>query len=170
MLTSALTKEGTNIDFEVTERSTDSSDKKTAPVYPTQSKNKTQNSSSKIIPIVLDTTKNNTRVTKVVAIMDMSKISYIDKLLHPRIKKRQLKLSELPVNTGFNNRNISTSNVPNRKIRRFAGKVFESMNINDKVETRANRNRNGKENVVGNISQKVIQQNPNSKCYPLRST
>ena len=87
MLTSALTKKGTNIDFEVTERSTDSSDKKTAPVYPTQSKNKTQNSSSKIIPIVLDTTKNKTRVTKVVAIMDMSKISYIDKLLHPRIKK-----------------------------------------------------------------------------------
>ena len=87
MLTSALTKKGTNIDFEVTERSTDSRDKKTAPVYPTQSKNKTHNSSSKIIPIVLDTTKNKTRVIKVVAIMGMSKISYIDKLLHPRIKK-----------------------------------------------------------------------------------
>ena len=56
-LTSDLTEEEINVDFEVTERSTDSSDKITAPVYPTQNKNKTHKSSSKITPTVLDTTK-----------------------------------------------------------------------------------------------------------------
>ena len=55
-LTSDLTEEEINVDFEVTERSTDSSDKITAPVYPTH-KNKTHKSSSKITPTVLDTTK-----------------------------------------------------------------------------------------------------------------
>ena len=46
------------------------------------------------------------------------------------------------------------------KIPRFAGKRFESLKINDKVKSRANRNRNDKDNVVGDISQKVSQQNP----------
>ena len=47
-LTSHLTKGGTNVDFEVTERSTESNDKITAPAYPTKNKNKTHKSSSKI--------------------------------------------------------------------------------------------------------------------------
>ena len=41
-LTSNLTEEGTNVDSEVTERSAESGDKITAPVYPTQNKNKNQ--------------------------------------------------------------------------------------------------------------------------------
>ena len=64
-LTSDLTEEETNLELEVTERSTESSNKITALVYPTQNKHKTHKSSSKIAPTILDTTKNKTRVTKV---------------------------------------------------------------------------------------------------------
>ena len=87
LLTSDLTEEGADADFEVTEISTESSDKITAPVYPTQNDNKTHKSSSKITPIVLDTTKNKTRVSKVIEITDMLKVSNIDKQSHHRIKK-----------------------------------------------------------------------------------
>ena len=85
-LTSNLTEEGTNVEFEVTER---------VPVYPTHK------SSSKITPIVLDTTKNKTQVTKVVEITDMPKVSNTDKPSHPRIKKiiEILHTLELPINT-----------------------------------------------------------------------
>ena len=83
-LTSDLTEQGTNVDFEVTERSAETSDKITAPVYPTQNKNKTHKPSSKIKPTVLDTIKNKARV---VEITDMPKVSNIDKPLHSRIKK-----------------------------------------------------------------------------------
>ena len=66
----------------------------TAPKYPIQNKNK-------ITPTVLDTTKNKIRVTKVVQIMDMPKLSNIDRPSHTRIKKiiEILGASELPVNT-----------------------------------------------------------------------
>ena len=87
LLTSDLTEEGADADFEVTEISTESSDKITAPVYPTQNDNKTHKSSSKITPVVLDTTKNKTRVSKVIEITDMLKVSNIDKQSHHRIKK-----------------------------------------------------------------------------------
>ena len=100
-LTSDLTEEGTNADFEVTERSAESSDKITAQVYPIQNKNKTHKPSSKIKPTILDTTKNKARVTKVVEITDMPKVRNIDKPSHPRIKKviEILDTLELPVNT-----------------------------------------------------------------------
>ena len=71
-LTSDLTEEGTNVDFELTEGSTESSDKITALVYPTQNKNETHKSSSKITPTVLHRTKSKTRVTKILEITDMS--------------------------------------------------------------------------------------------------
>ena len=87
LLTSDLTEEGADADFEVTEISTESSDKITAPVYPTQNDNKTHKSSSKITPVVLDTTKNKTRVSKVIEITDMLKVSNIDNQSHHRIKK-----------------------------------------------------------------------------------
>ena len=101
-LTNELTEEGTNADFEVTEGSTESNDKITTPVYPTQNINKTQESSSKITPTVLDTTKNKTRVTRVVETTDMPKVSNIEKLSHPRFKKiiQILETPELPINTG----------------------------------------------------------------------
>ena len=100
-LTSDLTEEGTNKDFEVTERKSESSNKITAPEYPTQNKNKTHKSSGKITPTVLDATKNKTRVIKVVEIMDMPKVINIYKPSDPRIKKiiEILDTSELPVNT-----------------------------------------------------------------------
>ena len=100
-LTSDSTEERANIDFEVTERSTESSDKITALVYPTQNKNKTHNSSSKVTPTVLDTTKNKTRVTKVVEITDMPKVSNIDKPSHPRYTRITSKQSR----PSLNNRN-----------------------------------------------------------------
>ena len=100
-LTSDLTEEGTNVDFEVTERSAETSDKIKAPVYPIQNKNKTHKPSTKIRPTILDTTKNKAKVTKVVEITDMPKVSNIDKPSHPRIKKliEILDTPELPVNT-----------------------------------------------------------------------
>ena len=100
-LTSDLTKEGTNVDFEVSERSAKSSDKIRAPVYPTQNKNKTHKPSSKITPTILNTTKNKARVTKVVEITDMPKVSNIDKPSYTRIKKiiEILDTPALPVNT-----------------------------------------------------------------------
>ena len=98
-LTSDLTEEGANADFEVTERSTKISDKITAPVYPTQNNNsiQTHKSSSKITPTVLDTTKNKTRAKNVVDITDMLKVSDIDKPLHPRIKKI-IEIFDIPQN------------------------------------------------------------------------
>ena len=88
-LTSELTEEGANIQFEVTERRTKSSNKIIAPVYPTQNKHETHKSSSKIRPTVLDTTKNKNRVTKVVVITDkVSKVSNIYKPSHPRTNKK----------------------------------------------------------------------------------
>ena len=100
-LTSDLTEEGTNVDFEVSERSAKSSDKIRAPVYPTQNKNKTHKPSSKITPTILNTTKNKARVTKVVEITDMPKVSNIDKPSYTRIKKiiEILDTPALPVNT-----------------------------------------------------------------------
>ena len=100
-LTSDLTEEGTDVDFEVTERSTKSSDKITVPVYPTQNKNKTHKPSSKITPTILNTTKNKARVTKVVEITYMPKVSNIDKPSYTKIKKiiEILDTPELPVNT-----------------------------------------------------------------------
>ena len=75
----------------------------TAPVYPTQNKNKTHKPSSKITPTILDTTKNKARVTKAVEITDMPKVSSIDKPSHPRIKKiiEILDTPELPVNIAY---------------------------------------------------------------------
>ena len=104
-LTSDSTEERANIDFEVTERSTESSDKITALVYPTQNKNKTHKSSSKVTPTVLDTTKNKTRVTKVVEITDMPKVSNIDKPSHPRYTRITSKHSR----PNLNNRNTPTT-------------------------------------------------------------
>ena len=100
-LTSDLTEEGGNADFEVTERSNESSDKITAPVYPTLNKNKTHKSSSKITPTVLDSTKNKTRVTKVVEITDIPKTSNTGKSSLPKTKNINeiLDTPELPVNT-----------------------------------------------------------------------
>ena len=49
-LTSDMIEEETNVDFEVTERSTESSNEIIAPVYPTQNKHETHKSSSKITP------------------------------------------------------------------------------------------------------------------------
>ena len=100
-LTSDLTEEGTDVDFEVTERSAKSSDKITVPVYPTQNKNKTHKPSSKITPTILNTTKNKARVTKVVEIAYMPKVSNIDKPSYTKIKKiiEILDTPELPVNT-----------------------------------------------------------------------
>ena len=86
-LTSGLTGDWTNVDFNVTERSTKSSNKITVPVYPTPKKHKTRKSRSKITPAVLGKTKNKNRVTKVVEITDMPKVSNIGKPSHPRIKK-----------------------------------------------------------------------------------
>ena len=86
-LTSKLTEEGTNADFELTERSTECNEKITIPVYSTQNKNKTQEPSGKITPTVLDTTKSKTKVTKVAEITDIPKISNIDKVSHPRFEK-----------------------------------------------------------------------------------
>ena len=77
-LTSDLTEEGTNAEFEETERSTESGNKITAAVYPTQNKHKTHKSSSKITPTVLDTSKKKTRVTKIVENTDMLKVSNIE--------------------------------------------------------------------------------------------
>ena len=99
-LTSDLTEEGTIADFEVTERSIENSDKITASVYPTQNKNKTHKSRIKITSTILHTTKNKTRVTKVVEITDIPKVSNVDKPSHPRIKQiiEILNTPELPVN------------------------------------------------------------------------
>ena len=77
-LTSDLTEEGTNVGFEETERSTESGNKITVAVYPTQNKHKTHKSSSKITPTVLDTSKKKTRVTKIVENTDMLKVSNIE--------------------------------------------------------------------------------------------
>ena len=82
-LTSDMTAEGTNVEFEVNKRSSESCNKITAPVYPIQNKYETHKSISEITPTVLDTTKNKTRVTKVVEITDMPKVSSIDKPSHP---------------------------------------------------------------------------------------
>ena len=60
---------------------------------------------------------------------------------------------------------ISAPNVQKYKIPRFAGKKFKSTKINDEV---ANRKANDKTNEISDISKKAIQQNPNSKSYPLR--
>ena len=111
---SNLTEEGTDLEFEVTERSTESRNKITAPLYPTQNKHKTHKSSSKITPTVLDTTKNKTRVTKVVEITDMPKVSNIDKPSHPRIKKiiEIPDTPELPVNTATPA--VATETLPSR--------------------------------------------------------
>ena len=56
-------------------------------MYPTPKKHKTRKSRSKITPAVLGKTKNKNRVTKVVEITDMPKVSNIGKPSHPRIKK-----------------------------------------------------------------------------------
>ena len=117
-LTSDLTKEGTNADFEVTERSNESSDKITALVYPTPNKNKTHKSSSKITPTALDTTKNKTRVTKVVGITDIPKISNTGKSSHPKTKNINeiLDTPELPVNTA--NQALTTETPPTTEFNR----------------------------------------------------
>lgn len=86
-LTSKLTEEGTNADFELTERSTECNEKIIIRAYSTQNKNKTQEPSGKITPTVLYTTKNKTRVTKVAKVTDIPKISNIDKVSHPRFEK-----------------------------------------------------------------------------------
>ena len=111
---SNMTEEGADLELEVTERSAESSNKITDPLYPTQNKHKTHKSSSKITPTVLDTTKNKTRVTKVVEITDMPKVSNIDKPSHPRIKKiiEIPDTPELPVNTATPA--VTTETLPSR--------------------------------------------------------
>ena len=65
--------------------------KRTVSVYPTPAKIR------KLINTHLDATQSKTRVTKIVEITDISKVSHI----HPRIKKitEILDTPELPVNT-----------------------------------------------------------------------
>ena len=96
-----LIQDEKNVDFEVIERSTESSNKITSQYTPPNTNNKTQKSSSKITPALLDPTKSKTRVTKTVEITDMPKVSNIDKPSHPRIKKitEILDTPELSVNT-----------------------------------------------------------------------